>query len=64
MMNALTPEPSLLAKIGSIVIHCDEFMSEESHPFDANALHTLVHDPEVVEWLQHMRTLAMIPEKR
>ncbi len=63
-MNALTPEPSLLAKLGSIVVHVDEGLTNTGHAFDWEAAKTLIGDPEVTEWIEHMQRLAMIPVKR
>lgn len=68
-MNALTPEPSLLAKLGSIVVHVEEAADCDASPvhghlLDQVALGTLLDDPEVVEWIKHMRKLALIPVKR
>lgn len=63
-MNPLTPTPSLLSKLGSIVVHADEMMSCDGHAFDRVALTSALHDPEVTEWLASMGKLAMVPVKR
>jgi len=63
-MNPVKPSSSLLSKLGSIVVHTEEMLSEKSHHFDLIALKTVLNDPEVVEWLVEMRKMAMIPEKR
>jgi hypothetical protein len=63
-MDPLRPSTSLLCKLGSIIIHSQEKDSETGHVFDACALRELYDDSEVVEWLQAMDKLAMLPRKR
>ena len=60
----LAPMPSLLAKLGSIAVHADEMLSADGHPFDKTALQSLLHDPEVANWLKQMGAAAMVPKKR
>jgi hypothetical protein len=60
----LDPTVALLAKIGSIAVHADEMIGPNGHQFDATALKALLADPEVVEWLDHMRRMALVPKKR
>lgn len=62
--DPLRPEIPLLAKIGSIVVHTEEMMSDAGHEVDKRALDALIQDPDVVAWLRAMRLLALIPEKR
>ena len=64
MTDPLKPSMSLLAKLGSIVVHVEEAMSSKQHKFDILALQQGIVDPEVVAWLGEMRKLALIPEKR
>lgn len=64
MSDVLNPSPALLCKLGSIVVHADELLSPKGHPFDKEALLSLFQDDEVNQWIDGMRTLAMIPEKR
>ena len=63
-MNMLAPGPSLLCKLGSIVVHTDEMLSADGHIFDRVALDQLLSDPEVKEWLAAMDAAAMLPRKR
>ena len=53
---------ALLSKLGSIVVHADEFLSPGGHAFDKEALLQLIRDPEVQEWLKEMGPL--VPVKR
>ena len=55
---------SLAAKLGSILVHVEEWLSAEGHPFDRTVLEALLKDEEVVEWLNQLRAMAMIPLKR
>ena len=53
-MKALVPNVALLCKLGSIVVHVDEYLSDSGHPLDL----------EVREWLEQMQELALIPVRR
>ncbi len=63
-MDALQPSPELLAKLGSIIIHADEYTGPDGHNFDLQAFHNLLSDPEVSQWMRTMDQLAMLPKKR
>lgn len=63
-MNPLAPPPSLLAKLGSIVDHFEESASNGGHNFDRIAAWALIDDREVVEWMDGMRKLALLPVTR
>lgn len=62
--NPLKPPASVLLKLGSIVVHADELMSPTGHQFDKVALDSLLKDPEVIDWLAQMDSMALIPRKR
>lgn len=62
--NPLTPDPRLLCKLGSIIVHTEELLSPFGHQFDKAALDQLMRDPAVKQWLADMRKLALVPEKR
>lgn len=64
MANALKPTPSLLSKLGSVIVHVEEMLEPGGHRFDKMALDTALNDPEVREWREQMDALAMIPRKR
>lgn len=64
LTDPLKPEASLLVKLGSIAVHADEGLGSHGHQFDLNALSTLLSDPEVIDWLDAMGTLALLPVKR
>lgn len=65
-MSAMNPSPALLAKLGSLIVHADEYLDAagKGHPFDKDAFDALLKDPEVDDWLKAMGKLAMIPLRR
>ena len=63
-MDPLKPLPSLLAKLGSIAVHVEEFLSSDGHVFDRAALDRLLEDAEVRNWLSQMEKFALVPKKR
>lgn len=60
----LRASPSLLCKLGSIIVHAEEANSTDGHDFDAIALAGLLADVEVIEWLDAMQKRAFLPVKR
>ena len=62
--DVLHPIPSVLCKLGSIIVHAEEAASPKAHPFDVVALRQLLADPEVKAWLDGMRAMAMLPVPR
>ena len=54
--------PTLIAKLAGIVVHADEWTSPGAHPFDRDALRSLLTDQEIIEWLKSVGPLA--PQKR
>lgn len=64
IFDPLKPPVSMLVKLGSIVVHADEYTSHDSHPFDMQAIRSLLEDGEVAAWLKAMDQMAMLPKKR
>ncbi len=62
MSDPLKPSLGLLCKLGSIVVHFDEALSDKRHRFDVLAAKPLLSDPEVQEWIKAMGPL--MPVKR
>lgn len=62
--NNLQPSPQLLIKIGSALVHAEEFLSPHGHMFDKNAFDSLMKDPDVREWIEAMTKDALLPVKR
>lgn len=62
--DPLKPSPSLLCKLGSVIVHADELLSPDGHDFDRVALGVVLNDPEVKTWLEQMTKMGFIPLKR
>lgn len=54
----------LQAKIGSIIVHVEEGLSNQGHEFDWSAVEGLLAQSDVQEWLEALRSLALLPVKR
>ena len=64
MIDPLKPSTTLLVKLGSIIVHADEGLSEKKHTFDICAFKSLLSDDEVLAWLKEMDRMALLPKKR
>lgn len=64
MADPLHPSPSLLCKLGSLIVHFEEANDRGGHLFDRVAIDSLEADSEVQEWIVQMEDLALIPRKR
>lgn len=65
MSDSLTsPSLSLLVKLGSIVVHADEFTGRNGYEYDLVAMRQGLVDPEVTEWLEEMQRRGFLPVKR
>jgi hypothetical protein len=62
--DPLSPSPQLLIKLGSAVVHAEEFLSPHGHEFDKQAFDQLLADPDVKAWIATMTTMAFLPVKR
>lgn len=62
--DPLKPSISLLIKLGSLVVHADEFLSPNGHPFDRMAFDNGLQDAEVQQWIRQMTKQAFLPVKR
>ena len=60
--DPLKPSAALLCKLGSIVIHAEEFLSPTGHHVDLSAMRTLFEDKELRQWIKDMG--PMLPVKR
>jgi len=63
-MDELKPSALLLIKLGSIIVHYQEFTSPDGHYLDKAALERLEQDEEVMQWLKQMDDKAFLPKKR
>ncbi len=62
--DPLRPGVGLLSKIGSVIVHAEEFFSPDGHEIDKQEFAQRLADPEVHAWLRSMTKLALIPVKR
>ena len=62
--DKVAPTISLLCKLGSIVTHAQEALSDDGHRLDWVAMQALLNDPEVITWQKEMDLLALTPKKR
>lgn len=61
-MNPKKPSLPLLVKLGSIIVHADETLSDDGRIVDQNITMKLIADPEVQGWIREMG--ALLPLKR
>lgn len=64
MKGPLYPTATLLVKLGSLIVHYEELTSPGGHPFDREAIDSLLADKDVIEWRAAMDELGMLPVKR
>jgi hypothetical protein len=64
MADAISPDTSTAIKVASALVHAQEYMSADGHPFDRNAFDALMGDHEVRAWMNRLRGLALLPRKR
>lgn len=64
LSDPFTPSPTLIAKVGSILVHVEEGSEEGGHHYDWVAVRSLLADRDVQEWLDGLRRHAMVPVKR
>lgn len=58
------PSLSLLVKLGSVIIHVQEYLGPDGHPLDRMAFENVAKDPDVKAWLEEGTDLALLPVKR
>jgi len=63
MANPMKPNQSLLIKLGSALVHYQEYV-ETDHHFDLKAAEAIMADAEVTEWVGEMTAKALLPVKR
>lgn len=55
---------TLAAKLAAVVVHTDEMLSADGHPFDKAALKTVLEDEEVAKWLRDVGPLAPVKRRK
>lgn len=64
MTDPLIPTPLLLIKLDSIIVHFEEYNSENGNPVDLAAAKALLLNDDVLEWMSSMRKMSFLPVKR
>jgi len=64
MPDMMKPDAALLVKLGSIVVHFDEYTGVRGHAYDLHTARQLLDDPDVKVWIAEMTKAAMLPQKR
>jgi len=62
MSDPRNPSLPLLMKLGSIIVHVDEWFSEDGRDVDKVVVLRAIDDPEVKQWIKDMG--ALLPLKR
>lgn len=62
--DPLMPPGGTLIKIGSLLVHYQEFASSDGHYFDKAVIDSLESDPDVRDWLEAMTKKGLLPVKR
>ncbi len=60
----LSPPATTLIKLGSLIIHYQEWTSQSGDIHDKIAIDVLETDPEITAWLSGMTKAAFLPLKR
>ncbi len=63
-MDVLKPTPQLLIKLGSLIVHYEEFVSPNGSVIDKQTIDAMMKQDDVKEWFTEMRKLALLPLKR
>jgi len=63
-IDPFKPSEGLLVKLASAIVHAEEFMSPDGHPYDKNAFDSVLNDGELKAWMGRMNQLGLLPLKR
>lgn len=63
-MEVLKPPAGVLVRLGSFVVHIEEYLSSSGHSYDLIAAKDCLNDPQVKEWFEGMAKMALLPVKR
>lgn len=64
IVDTFAPPIQLIAKVGSILVHVDEALSDDGHHFDWAAIRSMLADREVQRWIVGLQSHALVPVKR
>lgn len=63
MSTPMKPNQGLLMKLGSIIVHLEEYIETDIHT-DLKAAQALLEEAEVETWLKEMHAKGLLPVKR
>lgn len=64
MSDVLKPTPQLLIKLGSIIVHYEEWTSVKGHELDKITIDAIMKQEDVKEWFKGMNEMALLPLRR
>jgi len=64
MSDPLMPNPTLLIKLGSIIVHYKEFCSPTGNVIDKETVDAMLQQTDVKEWMEEMDRMALLPKER
>ncbi len=64
MSDPLKPDRALLCKLGSIIIHVEEYGGETGLEIDMEIIRSLLKDDQLQGWLFGMNEMGLLPVKR
>lgn len=62
--DELKPSPQLLIKLGSLIVHYQEWTSSDGHALDKAAIDSIENSDDFKEWIKQMDDNAFLPKKR
>ena len=63
-IDTFAPPIALLVKLGSVIVHVDEYTGGKGHPHDLEAIKSLLGDRDVQAWLASMDAKGFLPIRR
>lgn len=64
MIKEIQPSKEVLIKLGSLVVHIEEYLSEKSSEYDKITIQALLADQDLQDWVSKLDELALVPKKR
>ena len=55
---------AVCARIGSALVHAEEFMSVRGHTFDKESFNAIMNDDDIRAWLKKLDDIGLLPKKR
>lgn len=62
--SPLLPDAQTLIKLGSIIVHWEEYNSKNGHFLDLQTIEAMMEQDDVKKWFAEMNKMALLPLKR